>query len=72
MKTQKLPCNKKPALTRELICKIGETLYQSKDVESVSLFIDFKDGSGITFRRCEVQEDIKDKIKKDSHEEEDD
>ena len=57
MKTIKIN-NNKGNLTREIITKVGETFYHSSDVESVSIIVEFKDGSAIKFRRAEIKDEI--------------
>lgn len=43
-----------PKLSREVIARIGETLYGSEDVKGVRLQVVFKDNSSISFKRSEV------------------
>jgi len=59
MKTIKIGEEKqKKTITREIISKIGETVYHSQDVERVTMDIDFKDGSSIRFRRSERDDEF--------------
>jgi len=57
MKTIKLR-NEKASVNRELISKFGEAIYHSPQVESVLIQIEFKDGSGIRFKRAEMKDEI--------------
>jgi hypothetical protein len=44
----------KQKLSREIIARIGETMYSSEDVKGVRMQVVFKDNSSISFRRSEV------------------
>lgn len=48
---------KKPELNRLIITKIGERLYEFPDVDVISIQAEFKDGSGIRFRKIREEED---------------
>lgn len=43
----------KPELTRQIISVLGEKLYKFKDVDMIFIQAEFKDGSGIRFRKME-------------------
>jgi len=42
----------KPELTRQFISSVGERLFNFNDVDMVVIQAEFKDGSGIRFRKC--------------------
>ena len=48
----------KSRLERELISKFGNAVYQCPDVKSVSMRINFKDGSSLGFRKDEEEDDF--------------
>jgi len=49
---------KNPKLNRRHISKIGESIYHNPDVNSIFIRINFKDGSSISFRRDEEDDDF--------------
>lgn len=49
----------KATITREVVSKVGETMYHSPDVTSIEIAIKFKDGSSIGFKREESDDDFK-------------
>ena len=49
--------SEKPKLSREIIAQLGEKLYQFKDIEMIVIQAEFKDGSGIRFRKTEEDDD---------------
>lgn len=57
-----------PELNRKLVANIGKTLYNFKDVKTVSIAVEFKDGSAISFERDDLSDDIDNYIKKDKEE----
>lgn len=51
--------NKQPQrleLSRKVLTQIGEKLYGFPDVELISIQVEFKDGSGIRFRKMEEED----------------
>jgi hypothetical protein len=52
-----LRLNNKPAsIGKDEIQKMGETIYQNQDVGSVSIQINFKDGTTLIFDRDEAED----------------
>lgn len=45
-------------IDRQVVRKFGEAVYQVEDVESVSIKVDFKDGSTLGFKRHERQDNF--------------
>lgn len=43
----------KPKLHKDIIVTLGKRLYEFDDVKSIAIYIEFKDGSGMKFRRGE-------------------
>jgi len=41
----------KPKLQKELITALGKKLYEFDEVKSVAIYVEFKDGSGMRFRK---------------------
>jgi hypothetical protein len=54
IKIPKKPSKDMPRITREMLAKIGETIYNSEEVKGIRLQVVFKDNSAITFKRSEV------------------
>jgi hypothetical protein len=48
------PNTERQKLTREMIAKLGETMYSSEDVKGVRMQVVFKDNSSIAFKRSEM------------------
>lgn len=57
MKTVKLNPEEQK-INRELIAKIGETIYQSPGIDSVLIKVSFKDGTTVEFKRKELEDEI--------------
>ncbi len=57
MKTLKLMRNN-VKIDRQVVKKFGEAVYHTSDVESVSIKVDFKDGSTLGFKRHERQDEF--------------
>ncbi len=56
--------DKESKIKRKIISKFGETLYLDKEVKGVLIRVDFKDGSSISYRRDEDDDDFEDLIEK--------
>jgi len=41
----------KPQLQKELLAGIGKRLYEFDGVENVAIYVEFKDGTGMKFRK---------------------
>ena len=52
----------KSKINRELITKFGESIYSCNEVESILISVKFKDGSNISFKRAEMEDQFKDLI----------
>jgi len=63
MKTVKLE-KEEFKISRKLISQFGESVYSCPEVKTVSIRINFKDGSTIGFKRDEDEDDIKDMIER--------
>jgi hypothetical protein len=48
----------KAKVTREIISKFGETVYRTPDVEKVFIKVSFNDGSAISFRREQLEDEF--------------
>ena len=57
--------NKGYAISKELISKFGELVYQSEGVDSIFIRINFKDGSNIGFRRSENEDAVEEILRGD-------
>jgi len=55
------------AIDRGLVSKFGEALYGAEEVESISIKVDFKDGSVIGFRRSEDDDRHERRMEKFDH-----
>lgn len=51
-------------ISRKMISQFGESVYGCPEVKSISIKINFKDGSTIGFRRDEEEDEIKEMIER--------
>ena len=55
-------------VSRELITKFGESIYQNDEIRAISVKVEFKDGSAISFSRDEDEDDFLQEIKESENE----
>lgn len=48
----------KAKVTREMVSKFGEAIYRSPEVEKVFIKVRFSDGSSITFKREQLEDEF--------------
>lgn len=68
MKIARIEKDNQSNVTRQFIAKFGEIIYQNKDVRAIAIKVEFKDGSAISFKRDEDEDDFemfKKEIEKD-------
>ncbi len=51
-------------ISRRVVYRFGESVYRCSEVESVFINIRFKDGTAISFRRSEEEDEIKELMEK--------
>lgn len=52
-------------VTRKLISKFGESIYQCPEVRSIFIRVKFKDGSNLGFRRDEDEDNFDEIVRKE-------
>lgn len=58
---------KRFTLDREFVSKLGNFLYSQKDIESVGMRIQFKDGSILMFDKEEKEDNVKRRINEEDN-----
>jgi len=60
----------KVKISREVISKFGEMIYHTKEVESINIKVNFKDGTIIGYKRHERKDDFDREMDKETEGEE--
>lgn len=58
----------KSTVSRELIKKFGEGVYNCEEVDSILISVKFKDGNSVSFRRAEMEDRFKKAIEEEDEE----
>tara|TARA_Y100000310_G_C20322559_1_gene641444 strand:- start:493 stop:702 length:210 start_codon:yes stop_codon:yes gene_type:complete len=67
MKTVKIEKDgPKSKITRNVLSRIGSSIYLDPHVESVSVRVNFKDGTSLAYRKDEEDDEFKARFRKDA------